>query len=247
MKYTLIHTVWDHYHRIVLEERLLHLTFQPLGRCYNGQILHAGKCSLLSHIILLRMIAEQRIWVGLPIFPTMFTACLPLVAACIIIKCTVSRIGPAIVQGPHHWLTCLLQIRKQFFHLQDKSMYIVKMDHIWIPFSDLLNELSGLPCGCKAMLSAEKGRQYMKSHIKIRSKPECLHAFWCLSSSIGDQPFITAAFQCMVNIHRDTSHASASAHCADLQYLHVLSFAALPAFQIYAILFHKYSISEVIQ
>ena len=55
-------------------------------------------------------------------------------------------------------------------------MYIVKMDHIWIPFSDLLNEFSGLPCGCKAMLSAEKGRQYMKSHIKIRSKQECLHA-----------------------------------------------------------------------
>ena len=95
-------------------------------------------------------------------------------------------------------------------------MDIVKMDHIRIPFPDLLNELPGLTHRSKPMLSFEKRGQHMNSHIHIRAEPIRIHTLRCFPAAICDHAGIPILFQCMINVHRNTPNAAAAAYGADL-------------------------------
>ena len=123
------------------------------------------------------------------------------------------------MQRPHYRLFRLLQIRKQKLHLQHKPMNIMKLNHIWVPLANPLNQSSRLPLGSKPMLSPKKRRQHMHAHIPSGPKPKRPHPLWRSLSPISNQPLIPIPLQSPVNIHHNPPHTPTPTYRTNLQNL----------------------------
>ena len=93
----------------------------------------------------------------------------------------------------------------------------MQMDHIRIPVFYFPDQLSGLPRGRKAVLAFEKSCQHMFCHIRFSAKFPGIQSVRRTASAVSDQRAVPVFLQYVVNIHRNTAHASAPAYGVDLQ------------------------------